>query len=100
MAVIEKEALVKEAVLGPLAIERNDRVAEYKRRRPQLLQKRLPAAEAAKYLENGWSQSRPLPKYWRHHRETEVPRRNTRKPIVCAFFYQFGFTELNRDAPI
>jgi DNA sulfur modification protein DndB len=95
MEVIEKEAPVKEAVLGPLAIERNDRVTEYKRRRPQLLQKRLPVAEAAKYLENGWSQRRLLPKD-----RVIIEKRKSHDEILenrlWCVLYQFGFAELSR----
>lgn len=96
MAVITKEAPAREAALGPLAIERSDRITEYKRRRPQILQKRLSAADAAKYLEDGWSQRRALPKD-----RVVIEKRKSHDEILenrlWCILYQFGFTELNKS---
>jgi DNA sulfur modification protein DndB len=82
-------------VLGPVAVEKTDRISEYKRRKPRLLQKRVSTDEAEPLLSSGWSLRRVL-----KTGKTVVEKQKAHDEILENRFwcvlYQFGFEELNQ----
>ena len=79
---------------GPLVTERTDRISEYKRRKPRLLQKRLAIADAQLYLDSGWLQKRQLPNE-RVVLEKHKPHDEILENRLWGVLYQLGFSELS-----
>ena len=80
--------------MGPLVSERFEKIAEYKRRKPRLLQKRLNSGEAESYLASGWQQRRALPS-GKVVVEKLKPHDEIFEDRIWSVLYQFGFDELN-----
>lgn len=80
-------------LLGPIATEKTDRISEYKRRKPRLLQKRLNISDAAPFLESGWIEKRKLPKD-KVVVEKHKPHDEILENRLWCVLYQLGFDEL------
>lgn len=81
--------------IGPVVTEKNDRIAEYKRRKSRLLQKRVASEDVASRLTNGWVVRRKLPKGRVILEKQKVADEVLENRFWC-ILYQFGFDELNR----
>jgi DGQHR domain-containing protein len=88
--VLDEEA----GALGELVCERSERIAEYKRRKPRIVQKRLAASDAEVALQGGWQERKRLPSG-----KVVVEKRKPHDEILenrfWSVLYQFGFEELN-----
>jgi DNA sulfur modification protein DndB len=100
-ALEEKMTATREAArpdtqsLGPVVTEKNERIAEYKRRKPRLHQKRVASEDVAPRLTNGWVVRRKLPKGRVILEKQKAPDEILENRFWC-ILYQFGFDELNR----
>ena len=81
--------------LGPVVSDRNDKISEYKRRRPRTLQKRIDALKAIPFIEQeGWQEKRKLPGGRVIIEKTKLHDEVLENRFWCVL-YQFGFEELN-----
>lgn len=91
-----KSASTGAELLGPLVSDKIDRISEYKKRKPRLLQRRIDVNELPSLLEIGWSEKRKLPtgkivvEKLKSHDEVLENR-------FWSVLYQFGFGELNES---
>jgi DGQHR domain-containing protein len=95
MTIVATKAPDQDVTLGPILTDRNDRISEYKRRRPQTLQKRLTTSEATAYLEEGWTLRRNLSNN-RVVVEKIKPHDEILENRMWCILYHLGFTELNK----
>jgi DNA sulfur modification protein DndB len=81
-------------ILGPVVSDKFERIAEYKRRKPRLFQKRLKVSDAESFLAGGWTQRRLLP-----NGRALIEKSKSHDEILenrfWSILYQLGFDELN-----
>lgn len=81
-------------LLGPVVSEKYEKVAEYKRRKPRFLQKKLKPSDAEGYLQSGWTQ-RDAPAGDKIIVEKKKPHDEILEDRFWSILYQFGFDDLN-----
>jgi hypothetical protein len=81
-------------LLGPLVSEKYEKVAEYKRRKPRFLQKKLRATDAEGFLQSGWTQ-RDARAGEKIIVEKQKPHDEILEDRFWSVLYQFGFDDLN-----
>lgn len=82
------------ALIGPLVGEKYEKVAEYKRRKPRFLQKKLKPADADGFLQSGWTQ-RDTKVGEKIIIEKQKPHDEILEDRFWSILYQFGFDDLN-----
>ena len=92
-----KEIETKSAdyIIGPLVKEKAERISEYKKRKPRLLQKKVELSEAAPLLASGWSERRKLAD-GKVVLEKSRPHDEILENRFWSTLYQLGFEELNQ----
>lgn len=82
-------------VLGELAIQKPDRISEYKRRKPRFLQKKVEPSDISAFVEEGWIERRKVA-----GGKILVEKSKTHDEILenrfWSILYQLGFEELNK----
>ncbi len=81
-------------LLGPVVSEKYEKLAEYKRRKPRFLQKKLKPSDAEGYLQSGWTQ-RDARAGDKIIVEKQKPHDEILEDRFWSILYQFGFDNLN-----
>jgi hypothetical protein len=96
MAKNTKPAPTGANLIGPLVSDKIERISEYKKRKPRLLQKRIEANELPSLLESGWIEKRKLP-----NGKIVVEKLKAHDEVLenrfWSVLYQLGFEELNQS---
>ncbi|MGW1418909.1 hypothetical protein ACWAT4_02185 [Bradyrhizobium manausense] len=101
IAARSRQAAVSEAptpkdqpVLGSVIGEKQQRITEYKRRKPRVLQKRVSPGDVEAWIAEGWTVRRTL-----SAEKTLIEKQKTHDEILenrfWSVLYQFGFEELS-----